>query len=429
MIKFISEKGFSLIEVLIASALLTGVGIASYKLIGDQKKSIRQMTQSSDLDSFHKKMSTDLLDFGNCSASIKSFVGTPVSSANLNSFMYCANCTDPNGKLVIHNSVNSVVPSTKFILSIDRWIDDMNNTGNSKKRWRVKSILKDPKFNPATESGPLRLDITYEENPAVGTKQVMKQLYLPLKYVTHPTSGLMIAGCLPSSESTASQSTFDLQFCRGLPAYFKYQNNSCESIIDINDCPQGRESAGVSGDASCRTSIMQSDFEYVNHFSPTPVQVDGPKATAAIQLDGIKYSLISVNGAPQTVPNAPVNCAYTWGQCSKSCGRGFQTLAISTAAANNGDPCPGADGDTRVCNTQACDVDCDGVWSTCVDGEESFTVSEPQQGNGLACPTSPRSCTTPPVIEEDCYGRCLSDEEPTGKIGDVIMRKCERKCK
>ncbi|MBY0451870.1 MAG: hypothetical protein K2P92_02465, partial [Bdellovibrionaceae bacterium] len=74
-------------------------------------------------------------------------------------------------------------------------------------------------------------------------------------------------------------------------------------------------------------------------------------------------------------PLVVVDCAGTWGSCSKTCGGGSQTFAVTTQPANGGLACP----TSRACNEQACPVDCAGSWGscskTCGGGEEVFNMT------------------------------------------------------
>ncbi len=102
----------------------------------------------------------------------------------------------------------------------------------------------------------------------------------------------------------------------------------------------------------------------------------------------------------------PTNCVLgpwsNWSNCSKSCEGGIQTRsrAVITPAANGGMPC-GAQSDSKPCNTQVCDRDCQvsgwSAWSACstsCDTETSIgthsrtrvIIQEPT-GAGKACPT------------------------------------------
>lgn len=99
----------------------------------------------------------------------------------------------------------------------------------------------------------------------------------------------------------------------------------------------------------------------------------------------------------------PVDCVGSWGACSQPCGGGLMTYSITTPAVGGGAVCPSAAGDTQVCNSQACavPVNCAGSWSTCnqITGTTTFTITQAPQDGGTACP-SPLTKTCP----VDCVG-------------------------
>ena len=110
-------------------------------------------------------------------------------------------------------------------------------------------------------------------------------------------------------------------------------------------------------------------------------------------------------GATQACnPNpCPVNCVGGWSGCSQPCGGGTMTYSITTPAANGGAVCANNSGDSQVCNSQACAVPvaCAGAWSACnqITGTKTFTVTQAPQNGGAACP-APLTQTCP----VDCVG-------------------------
>jgi hypothetical protein len=116
--------------------------------------------------------------------------------------------------------------------------------------------------------------------------------------------------------------------------------------------------------------------------------------------------------APVSTTEIPIDCVVSdwsgWSNCSANCGGGTQqrTRSIITQPKGNGSkPCPSLT-DTKVCNTNDCSVDCVvGDWSNwsacsanCGGGTQQRTrsiLTQPK-GNGISCPalTDTKVCNT-----------------------------------
>lgn len=140
--------------------------------------------------------------------------------------------------------------------------------------------------------------------------------------------------------------------------------------------------------------------------------------------------------APIVAPIATIvlpaeDCKGSWsgyGACNKTCGGGTQTKTWTTTKnpKNGGAACPSPNTLSRVCNTQACPVDCVGSWSdysgcdvTCGGGTQTsiWTTTTPSAHGGTACPspaTQSRECNTDPC-PIDCVGS-WSDYTPCNQL-------------
>lgn len=113
-----------------------------------------------------------------------------------------------------------------------------------------------------------------------------------------------------------------------------------------------------------------------------------------------------------------VNCKGTWSTCSQTCGSGIQTYTIGTPPSNGGSACEAINGKTRTCNTQTCGTatDCQGSWSICTGcpGQQTFSILNQAQNGGAACVAahnavqscSNGACSTAPVNCQGAWGSC-----------------------
>jgi len=109
----------------------------------------------------------------------------------------------------------------------------------------------------------------------------------------------------------------------------------------------------------------------------------------------------------------PEACEGSWsgyGACNKTCGGGTQTKTWTTTKnpKHGGAACPSPNTLSRVCNTQACPINCVGSWGdygacnkTCGGGTQTsaWTTTTPSAHGGTACPspaTKSQECNTDP---------------------------------
>ncbi len=198
-------------------------------------------------------------------------------------------------------------------------------------------------------------------------------------------------------------------------------NITCAPLYtgQCNSATQVMNGISSSGTAQCAAKVQPANC-------PTPC-IGGWGACSATCGGGTQtYGIITpaTNGGPLCTSPSPgatqacntnpcsTNCIGSWSACSQPCGGGTMIYSITTPAANGGASCPNNAGDTQVCNSQACAVavDCAGSWSACnqITGTKTFTISQAPQNGGAACPT-PLTQTCP----VDCVGSWGACAGPT----------------
>lgn len=108
----------------------------------------------------------------------------------------------------------------------------------------------------------------------------------------------------------------------------------------------------------------------------------------------------------------PIDCVGGWSGCDSgppACGPGTQTFMVSTPAQYGGVACSASNGDTQACSNAPCGPPvaqaCAGYWSPCdkTTGFSSFIVTTAPANGGAACPASPVACA---VACEGAWDTC-----------------------
>lgn len=192
--------------------------------------------------------------------------------------------------------------------------------------------------------------------------------------------------CVPFYSGTCDSAT---QIMSGIDANGKVQ---CAPRSQPANCPIACVGAWNSCLPSCGTGRVK-----------TYVMVSPAK-------NGGDDCLLPAPGATQACPDlpCPVKCVGHWVGCDVLCGGGSDRYQVDIPAANGGDPCPNYNGESIRCNTQACavPVDCGGSWSACnpATGTQTFTITQAPQDGGKACPASlTQNC---PVDCAGSWGAC-----------------------
>lgn len=418
------KRGFSLIEVLVATSIISVIGLGVASVISINSKSTKQQ----------QAVMTAMLAREKIEAALKnqaSWAKTLQANSSLSCLLSASGCSLPVGNGGYQNFVVYGADSTeklsydssditsKLTLSGDHCSSNETNLDNC-------PIWFEAQWKPICAAYPCQdasVDIqvylrTYLNNIAV---TLNSDLYQFSTLISSGQTGKQAACVSLGGTYNAINQT----------CYPKYAGKTCASLGLPN---QILKAVTINGDIQCGTLYHGScniPTEVVSGFLADGSVTCKPKVTggicpvncvgawgacsAACGGGTQTYTITTpaangglpcanANGATQACnTNAcPVNCVGAWGACNVACGGGTQVFTVTTPPANGGTACIANNGDTQACNTGACNlaVDCDGYWNACnpATGLQSFTITQAPQNGGLACPASPKTCAV------DCQG-------------------------
>lgn len=213
-----------------------------------------------------------------------------------------------------------------------------------------------------------------------------------------------------SHSSVRSFNEDDIQSaCFMLNGVYNSMTNTCFPPHAGRNCASLGKPAQVVTGVDLNGNITCSPF-YHNTCDPVTQMMTGISATGA--------AICSLKPPPVPV----VNCVGNWGACSAACNGGTQTYAITTPASGGGLACPFAAGATQACNVNPCAVNCVGSWQSCTQpcggGTSTFIVTTPAANGGSACIANhgdTMGCNTQACgVPVDCAGTWSSCDPGTG---------------
>lgn len=142
MILFPSQKGFSLVEMMVGGALLAMVGLGAVTVFDGQRKEQRKLDQSRELHDYHKTLTHIMMSAENCTQTLSEYVSQPLTDQEIKA-MKCVDCVD--GKT---DPINFAV---------------IGSYSDLREIWRITG-MKLARTN-ASVVGPYKLRLTYELNP------------------------------------------------------------------------------------------------------------------------------------------------------------------------------------------------------------------------------------------------------------------------
>lgn len=385
------QQGFSLPELLLSVGLLGGLSLITMKLTGDSEAGKNYILRSSHISQLVSEVQSAINEPSRCMAIFGATTLAPgIDRGSINNPAVLQNIkyTLPNG-------------TEKIVL-------ESGTPGSPKEYNGVFINSGDIKVMPsaAISDHITDIEITFRLKQAILFSSLPQEQLIKKRFSvsTRIDSSNHVVSCRGLIQDSDVVTRENLCKTLGDVAHWDAITEQCRHVPKI--CGYGKIPSTIEAFGRFDCANMDTHIPVEDLFEVSMNDCSGPDISLA-QGSSNKYTVKCAGKySPANPPQNSSNCVGGWGSCDKKCGGGTQTFTVTTPQTGTG-TCEAKNGDTRSCNTQACavdDVDCKGKWSGCVvhpsnryyvNESESFIVSTPQQGKGLACPTSPRACVFP----------------------------------
>jgi Tfp pilus assembly protein PilV len=275
LVKFLSQRGFSLMEVMLGGTLLVGVGLAGAYMMKQQKSSQQKINYDINLAQFHQGFVKTFNMSHNCNATLKRFYDQSIPTTNTLRPIYTCTTSACQNLTYVQDDAGSPVVSTSapFTPSASAWIDDQEI-------WALKRFSI--RGGPYTETSNISLRVTYSLNPRLGTKNVTKEFFVNARFYNGG-----FKECLSGQES--SMNNLQNDFCKsmnqalldqgsGIVASWDEATQTCVKKDNVKTCPTGETIKGVNPDGSVTCQPINSGFDGASGTQATCVAGQTPKA-------------------------------------------------------------------------------------------------------------------------------------------------------
>ena len=169
------QRGFSLTEVTIGAAILTGVALTSAKLFKNERSAQRTTELDQKLSFYHQHLTKVLNMAENCNATMKNIftVASPVTPITFTTIYTCSSkCSDPNTGDLSYDAYISGSYVGAPLISVNQFIDKTDT-------WYVcKMEIVEGRIT----SGLVRMRIGYCMNPKLRDYKVSKDIFLNTRF-------------------------------------------------------------------------------------------------------------------------------------------------------------------------------------------------------------------------------------------------------
>ena len=311
--KYLSQKGFTLPEVMIGGAIIAGVALAGASLFKDQSRAQARVQHDQLLNQFHASLVKTFENSLNCNATLRPYFGlSTIGATDLISdvrtcttsgvnYTKCVEGASPEeitaaGRLAVEgnyidqegdgSSYTRVTNPTTLVSSLALATPATPSTVNTSRRiWTLTSIAPAGSVN---KTGAFLLNVSYTLNPRIGVRTLTKQISLNVRFANG-----VFQECFNDQKSSISNLQNDV--CRSLSslsstgvlsdgrvAIFNDSTQQCEMNPNLKDCTsQGLMVEGIRSDGTvhCR-SISEG-------FNPSP-SIDGTSSSCSLSTSTAK---------------------------------------------------------------------------------------------------------------------------------------------
>lgn len=239
------QRGFTLPEIMVGTAILAGVALAGATLFKDQNKAQSRLEHDKALSQFHTSVGRLLENNMHCNATVGSPGASISSGTAISSIRQCtANC---------YWDVDAGTMTTSNFISEGEWTDNTQI-------WQVTDISY---VGTVNTTGPLRMRITYQSNPRIGARTISKDIMLGVRF-----GGGTYRGCASDQQSSVNNLQNDL--CKSLTSItstgsiiseWDDATQTCRLRDNLKDCTaQGLMVEGIRPDGSVHCRSIGTGF-------------------------------------------------------------------------------------------------------------------------------------------------------------------------
>ncbi len=269
------QSGFSLTEVTIGAAILTGVALTSSKIFKNERTSQRTTELDQKVSFYHQALTKILNMAENCNSTMNRIyeVASPVSPIDFNTIYTCSsNCSDPNSGDLYYDAY---IPGAYVgipLISVNQFIDKTET-------WYVcKMEIVEGRIT----SGLVRMRIGYCMNQKIRNYKVSKDIFLNTRFsdgkfrecvdgkenaVTNLQNDL--CKTLGSVTSGGTVASWDPVLTTGQIANWDPVSGKCQLTGSLT-CQPGEtvDGIGPDGKARCKKIVKSTDAQTLSNTLP-----------------------------------------------------------------------------------------------------------------------------------------------------------------